>query len=251
MDSFFRLTGITALAMIGAVAIAPSATAQDLTESIAEAAGIPSVAAFLPDRYAVAKTEALPIDGVWLINSIRKKIQIEQGRAFAIDPWLHLMVLKVQPNMVVMENFRRTDAGLYMADDLPLLGPATMRLNREGNLDVSVAGKLGPVKYTLIKLEPQYPAAIQAEVTAATGYTPPPAAPMPVAPAAAPLPGMPGSNQAPPVNPTAPVAAPAAALPGMPGSSGAPSPAVQPPAYSEPEDCVPLNVDEYGNVICR
>ena len=98
------------------------AWSQDMTQALAEAAGIPQIPAFLPDKYSVTRSEALPIDGVWMISTIRKKIRIEQGRAYALDPWLHLFVLKVQPDMVVMQNFRRTDAGRYAADDLPLMG---------------------------------------------------------------------------------------------------------------------------------
>lgn len=218
------------------------ALAQDMTEFIADAAGVPQIPAFLPDRYSVARGEALPIDGVWMISSIRKKIRIEQGRAYAVDPWLHLFVLKVQPDMVVMQNFRRTDAGRYAADDLPLMGPAELTVNAKGNLDVTVQGMMGPVRYALVRLEPQYPDALTAEVQAATGAqlairTPAPA-PSPVS--AAPLPGMPQTG--------APPAAPPSYQP--PAVQPAPAPQPQPVART-PADCTPIGVDQdTGQTIC-
>lgn len=152
MRTLIGALGISLSLVAGSGALsAPSASAQDLTEAIADAAGIPRMDAFLPDRYSVEKTEALPIDGVWMISANRKKIKIEQGRAYALDPWLHLLTLKIQRDMVVMQDFQRLGPGKYQADDLPLLGPATMQLEDNGNLSVFVAGALGPVRYRLIK----------------------------------------------------------------------------------------------------
>jgi hypothetical protein len=163
-----RLRGFTTTCvLILALGLSPTAHSQDLGEAIAEAAGIPNIPAFLPDRYTVAKSRALPIDGVYMVSSIRKKIRIEKGRAFALDPWLHMFVLQVSPDMVVMQNFRRVRPGQYTADDLPLLGQATMRLTANGDLDVNVASKFGPVKYNLIRLEEQYPDVFQKELKAA------------------------------------------------------------------------------------
>ncbi len=143
------------------------AAAQDLSETIAEAAGIPNIPAFLPDRYTVPKTRAMPIDGVYMISTIRKKVRIESGRVFAMDGWLHMFVLKVQPDMVVMQNFRRVKPGQYKADDLPLLGTADLNLTRNGDLSVNVQSKFGPVRYNLIKLEEQYPDVFRKEMRAA------------------------------------------------------------------------------------
>ena len=213
----------------------PPALAQDWMESLAESAGVPQVPAFLPDRYDEATTTALPIDGLWRINIIRKKIRIEAGRAYAVDSWLHLFVLKVQPDMVVMRNFTRTGAGQYQAEDLPLMGPAAMRLSPDGNLHVNVRSAFGPVNYQLQRLEPQYPEALQAELAAAGHgtappvYTPSPVAEAPPALPGEPLPGMPGTPSADPV-------APVDLLP-------EPSP---PPA-----GCNPLGIDpDTGELIC-
>ena len=132
---------------------APLAGAQDMVDALAEAAGIPQVSAFLPDRYSVAQTDPMPIDGVWTISTIRKRIRFEGGRAFAVDPWTHMFVLKVQPDMVVVQDIRRTGAGVYEGFDLPLLGESTMRIGEDGNLDVLVQGKLGPARFRLLRRE--------------------------------------------------------------------------------------------------
>ena len=219
--------------------LACQAAAQDMTQALADAAGVPQIPAFLPDRYGVARSEALPIDGLWLISSIRKKIRIEQGRAFAVDPWLHMFVLEVQPDMVVLQNFRRTAAGKYAADDLPLAGPAEMTVNAKGNLDVVVQGLLGPARYGLIRLEPQYPEALTAEIAAATGQqvTIPVTAPVAVAP----LPGMPGTGSPAPPSYTPPPAPP----------PPSPAPATPPVATSPPADCTPIGIDQdTGQTIC-
>lgn len=208
----FAALAFAALTFVSLMSAAP-ALAQDWMESLAESAGVPQVPAFLPDRYDEAATTALPIDGLWRINTIRKKIRIEAGRAYAVDSWLHLFVLKVQPDMVVMRNFTRTGAGQYQAEDLPLMGPAAMRLSPDGNLHVNVRSAFGPVNYQLQRLEPQYPEALQAELAAAGHgsappvYTPPPVAEAPPALPGEPLPGepLPGMPGALPVDPVAPV----------------------------------------------
>jgi hypothetical protein len=74
---------------------------------------VPHIPAFLPVMTDVPMTEKLPIDGEWMVNTIRKRIRIEGGRAYAVDPWLHLFVLKVEPLMVVLKELRRTGPGQY------------------------------------------------------------------------------------------------------------------------------------------
>lgn len=107
--------------------------------------------AFLPSRYDVEQNQALPIDGVWTISTIKKRIKIEKGRAYALDGWTHALILKVLPEMVVIRNITRTEAGQYAADDLPLVAKAEMSLRSDGNIDVSVKTFPFPAKYTLIQ----------------------------------------------------------------------------------------------------
>ena len=116
-------SGATAVLVLMTFAGAAPAAAQDLSETIAEAVGVPQMDAFLPDKYSVAETQALPIDGVWMISSIRKNIRIEKGRAYAVDSWLHLFTLKVQPDMVVLQNFQRTGSGKIYSRRFTLAWP--------------------------------------------------------------------------------------------------------------------------------
>jgi hypothetical protein len=214
------------IALLTSLALAPgiltaTASAQGMDEAIADAIGIPQIGAFLPDKYDVPETESLPIDGVWLISANRKKIRIEKGRAYAVDPWLHLFTLKIQPDMVVLQNFDRVAPGQYVADDLPLLGPAKFRLLPNGNMKVNVQGVLGPASYTLIKRKYDDNSKMQAELLAMKNGED-------IAPAPAP----------------APIAPPA--------PSPSPSPSPQPNPDSDPlADCVKLDIDpNSGNIIC-
>ncbi|MDZ7668749.1 MAG: hypothetical protein U5Q16_04755 [Gammaproteobacteria bacterium] len=238
-----RQRRLSVLLAVAALLCASLAFAQDPMEAMLDSAGVPKIAAFLPDQYSVAKTEALPIDGVWRVDTINKKIRIEQGRAYALDPWRHMFVLQVSPGMVVLQNFRRTGTGTYSADDLPLLGPAAMTLAQDGNLDVVVQGKLGPARYRLIRLDAQYPEALSEELAAVGGRgTLPGVTPMP-SPQPYPTPVSP-----PPVH--TPPPAPAPGMPATPPAGGRPAPQptapVQPPA-----DCTPIGIDpDTGLTIC-
>ncbi len=218
-------------ALVAVCWLAP-ASAQDAIEAALDAAGVPQVPAILPDRYSVDTTEALPIDGVWRINTINKRIRIEQGRAYAVDRWRHLLVLEVKPDMVVLQNFRRTGVGSYSAEDP--VGPVTLDLAADGNLDVVVKTPLFPVRYRLIRIEPQYPDALAHELSARNGT--------PVAPVAPP----------PPAAPVHPV--PAQALPGMPAATPAPAAAPAPvPAHAPApaHNCTPIGIDpDTGLTIC-
>ncbi|MEP2380109.1 caspase family protein [Parasphingorhabdus sp.] len=107
--------------------------------------------AFLPNRYEVEQGEALPIDGIWTISTIKKRIRIEKGRAYAIDGWTHALILKVLPEMVVLQNIKRTAAGQYEGYDLPLTARAEMSLRSDGNINISAKTFPFPIKYTLIQ----------------------------------------------------------------------------------------------------
>jgi len=114
---------------------------------------IPQIPAFLPYSETVPTSEALPIDGIWRISSIGKRIRIEKGRAFALDPWLHLFVLKIERGMVVIKDIARDGSGGYQGADLPAMGRWNAQLESSGNLSVTVAGMLGPIRYRLIPMQ--------------------------------------------------------------------------------------------------
>jgi hypothetical protein len=113
---------------------------------------IPQIPAFLPMAHTVPATQSTPIDGEWMITSIGKRIRIQSGRAYAVDPWVHLFVLKVQPMMVVIKDIVRVKPGEYRGQDLPLMGPWSAQLGPDGTLNVTVAGTFGPVKYALMPI---------------------------------------------------------------------------------------------------
>ncbi len=115
------------------------------------------IPAFLPMADTVPRSNAsAAIDGVWRISTIGKNIRIEGGRAYAIDGWLHMLALQIQPNMVVIKNIKVDDMGGYIGEDLPLLGKWQAKKAADGALDVYVAGALGPVTYRLIPVAMDY-----------------------------------------------------------------------------------------------
>ena len=134
------------------LAIAIVCTAALAQQAIASQA-IPQIPAFLPYSETVPESAALPIDGIWRISSLGKRIRIEKGRAFALDPWLHLFVLKIERGMVVIKDIARDGSGGYQGADLPAMGKWSATQESSGNLSVSVAGMLGPIRYRLIPVQ--------------------------------------------------------------------------------------------------
>jgi hypothetical protein len=126
---------------------------------------IAQIPAFLPMSSVVPMTEDLPIDGEWMISTIGKRIRIEAGRAYAVDPWTHMFVLRIQPSMVVFKDMKRTGPGEYSGYDLPLMGTLTARLQPDGSLSVSVQGALIPVQYTLLPVTIDDPDSFEMEKT--------------------------------------------------------------------------------------
>ncbi len=111
------------------------------------------IRAFLPMADSVPRTEATDIDGVWRVSTISKNIRIEGGRAYAVDGWLHLFTLQIEPNMVVIRNIQPDGMGGYTGEDLPLMGKWQAKPAADGALDVFVASALGPASYRLLPVE--------------------------------------------------------------------------------------------------
>ncbi|WP_120076950.1 hypothetical protein [Aurantiacibacter odishensis] len=153
--------------MLGGVAlllasVGVSAMPAPILSAEAQAQGIP---AFLPRIDAVAPGEPSVIDGVWMIRELDKRIVIADGRAFAVDQWMHAAVLRVEPEMVVLQNLTQNDLGVFSADDLPLMGRATMTLQDDGSI-VAQVPSLIPVTYHLDPLDVFYPDYFVAEIDA-------------------------------------------------------------------------------------
>ncbi|MEM7665719.1 MAG: caspase family protein [Pseudomonadota bacterium] len=102
-------------------------------------AGLISTRSPLADRYDVAASEPLPIDGIYTITSIDKRVRIEGGRAFAVDGWNHLGVLRIEPDQVVMTGLARDSDGTFEGFDQVLQAKATLKLRQDGNLDYRAA----------------------------------------------------------------------------------------------------------------
>lgn len=107
----------------------------------------------LPQLIGVPATQSTAIDGVWRLATNKARIRIEAGRAYALDPWVYLLLWQVKPQMVVMRNFREAAIGRFDADDLLLAGPATLTLINPDQLRVEVRGALAPVTYKLQLVE--------------------------------------------------------------------------------------------------
>ncbi|MCB1907307.1 MAG: hypothetical protein KDH15_08050 [Rhodocyclaceae bacterium] len=130
----------------------------------------------LPRQADVAPGVASAIDGVWTISTIGKRIRIERGRAWALEPWAHFGLYEIQPGMVVYRNLERSAPGRYGADDLPLAGRFEGRLNGE-RIDVAVGMALGAARYQLIPVELDDPQRYRRELALAD--KPPPVAVLP------------------------------------------------------------------------
>ena len=128
---------------------------------VGKAAGIPQLNAFLPIKTKVEPGEVMPIDGYWEIVQIAKQIQIDRGRAYAVEGWLHMLTLRVQPNMVVIRNIEEVGPGVYEADDLPLLGRATMVVQPDETIAVTVKSRTGETKYTLAPVDYEDPEPVE------------------------------------------------------------------------------------------
>lgn len=126
------------LLSVGGCAGMDAMAAGPMGDAFAAASGIPQMQAFLPYAHNVPQTGALEIDGDYTISTLGKSVRFEGGRAFALAPWTHALTLKIQPNMVVIQNIRQTGSGTYVGDDLPLMGPATMTVMPDGQIAVSV-----------------------------------------------------------------------------------------------------------------
>jgi hypothetical protein len=187
---------------------------------------IPQVPAFLPNETDVPMGQKLPIDGDWIISTIHKRIRIEGGRAYALDPWVHLFVLKIEPLMVVLENIQRTGPGRYSGQDLPLMGPLTATLGPDGSLSVTVAGAMGTSRYSLIPDRLDDPQSFALERSGQ--YVQPP-------------------SQAYPQQPN-PASAPTASAP-PPVAQHGPAPAVAPQG-SDLSKCKQLGIDATGKIVC-
>ncbi|WP_298463926.1 hypothetical protein [uncultured Erythrobacter sp.] len=79
------------------------------------------IPALLPTVDQVEPLDPLPIDGVWEIREIGKRIVVENGHAHAEDGWVHMLIFKINPGQVVLTDLRETNDGSFAGRDLPLM----------------------------------------------------------------------------------------------------------------------------------
>ena len=105
--------------------------------------------ALLPMSTEIPLGNTLPIDGVWIIEALNKKVLIEQGRTIAMEPWIHAFIWEIESGMVVQKDLVRVGNGEFKGYDLPLLGGFEATLLSNGKLKYQVKGALGPVGFLL------------------------------------------------------------------------------------------------------
>lgn len=109
--------------------------------------------AALPMVETVTPGEATDADGTYVVSTIDKRITIENGRAYVIDPWTQALLFRIKPGMVTLKNFRQTGPNTFEADDLPMMGKVVFYRQPNGALQGVVKGALGEAKYILVPTE--------------------------------------------------------------------------------------------------
>ena len=115
--------------------------------------GVTQAQAQLPDVASVEPGEATDADGTYVVSTINKRITIENGRAYVIDPWTQALIFRIKPGMVTLQNFRQTGPDTFEADDLPMMGKVVFNRQPNGTLQGVVQGAFGEAKYALVPTE--------------------------------------------------------------------------------------------------
>lgn len=108
------------------------------------------IPAALPDIASVAPGDATDADGTYVVSTINKRITIEKGRAYVVDPWNTALIFTVKAGMVTLQNFRQTGPDTFEADDLPMMGKVVFNRQPNGTLQGVVQGTMGEAKYALV-----------------------------------------------------------------------------------------------------
>jgi len=108
MRNTLRKSILAAMLVASPIAIASPAQAQ--------------MAAMLPTADSVEPAAATDADGTYMVSTINKRITIDRGRAYVVDPWIHALIFRVERGMVTLQNFRQTGPDEFEADDLPMMG---------------------------------------------------------------------------------------------------------------------------------
>lgn len=106
--------------------------------------------------------QPLPIDGIWRLRELNKQVAIERGHVFALEEWMHLFVLVVEPGMVTSTKLRQTDRQKLKAYDALLMREMEWTLREDGTIFASGGEGLLAPKFSLEPIELSYPEAFEA-----------------------------------------------------------------------------------------
>lgn len=74
------------------------------------------------------------------------------SRAYALEPWVHMFVLEIKPDMVTTKDLKPVAPSKYEAYDLPVNGPSKWEVVEGGDIQATVKGPLGPANFKLIPI---------------------------------------------------------------------------------------------------
>ncbi len=89
---------------------------------------------WLPSVGDVEPSAPLPIDGMWNIREINKRVIIENGYAYAVDGWVHALFFNVMPDQVFVRDIQPLPDGTYISQNLTMSGQMTFEPAPGGSL---------------------------------------------------------------------------------------------------------------------
>ncbi|MGE3690019.1 MAG: RICIN domain-containing protein [Novosphingobium sp.] len=98
----------------------------------------------LPVFGEVEPAEALEIDGIWKVVGLGKRVLIEKGHSYVLDPWVHLFTVKVDKGQVVSTSITRAGPRTFSAYDNLLQQRMIWRVNADRSISASGSGFLAP-----------------------------------------------------------------------------------------------------------
>ena len=119
----------------------------------------------LADLVQIDETEPgqpLPIDGIWRLRELNKKVAIEGGHVFALEGWTHLLVWAVEPGMVTSTRLRQTDRQKLIAYDALLKREMEWTVREDGTIFASGGEGLLDPKFSLEPVQLSYPEVFEA-----------------------------------------------------------------------------------------
>jgi hypothetical protein len=92
------------------------------------------VPALLPSVGEMKPSAPLPIDGMYTIREIDKRIMVQDGYAYAVDGWVHALIFQIMPDQVIVRDIQPLPDGSFVGDDLPLMAKIKIEPQPDGSL---------------------------------------------------------------------------------------------------------------------